>query len=68
MRKKFTMLLALLLCCVGVMKADVPFTTSTAPSGTTWDANTTWYFIQFPNSDGYHTGGYLAAEGNGFIS
>ena len=68
MKKKFTMLLALLLCCVGVMKADVPFTTSTAPSGTTWDANTTWYFIQFPNSDGYHTGGYLAAEGNGFIS
>ena len=68
MKKKITMLFAALLACVGVMKADVPFKTSTAPSGTTWDANTTWYFIQFPNSDAYHTGGYLAAEGDGFLS
>ena len=45
-----------------------PFYTSQAPNGMTWRENTTWYFIQFPNSDGYHTGGYLAAEGSGFIS
>ena len=45
-----------------------PFYTSQAPNDMTWRENTTWYFIQFPNSDGYHTGGYLAAEGSGFIS
>ena len=44
------------------------FYTSQAPNDMTWRENTTWYFIQFPNSDGYHTGGYLAAEGSGFIS
>ena len=44
------------------------FYTSQAPNDMTWRDNTTWYFIQFPNSDGYHTGGYLAAEGSGFIS
>ena len=45
-----------------------PFYTSQAPNDMTWRDNTTWYFIQFPNSDDYHTGGYLAAEGSGFIS
>ena len=45
-----------------------PFYTSQAPNDMTWRENTTWYFIQFPNSDDYHTGGYLAAEGSGFIS
>ena len=44
------------------------FYTSQAPNDMTWRENTTWYFIQFPNSDSYHTGGYLAAEGSGFIS
>ena len=48
--------------------AEVPFKVSNAPTNGVWDANTTWYFIQFPNSDSYHTGGYLAAEGNGFMS
>lgn len=45
-----------------------PFYTSQAPNDMTWRENTTWYFIQFPNSDSHHTGGYLAAEGSGFIS
>lgn len=44
------------------------FYTSQAPNDMTWRENTTWYFLQFPNSDLYHTGGYLAAEGSGFIS
>ena len=47
---------------------NVPFKTSEAPDGMGWDANTTWYFIDFPHKDNYHTGGYLAAEGAGFIS
>ena len=46
----------------------MPFKTSQAPTNGVWDENTTWYFMNFPNSDSYHTGGYLAAEGNGFIS
>ena len=45
-----------------------PFYTSQAPNDMTWRDNTIWYFLQFPNSDDFHTGGYLAAEGSGFIS
>ena len=68
--KKILLLFAVLLGTVGAWAQDsnVPFKTSTAPSQTAWDANTTWYFIQFPNSDDYHTGGYIAGEGSGFVS
>ena len=55
-----------LLSAVGAW-AQVPFLTSNAPENGVWDANTHWYFISFPNSDGYHTGGYLAAEGKGYV-
>ena len=53
---------------VELSELNRPFYTSQAPNDMTWRDNTIWYFIQFPNSDGYHTGGYLAAEGSGFIS
>lgn len=49
-------------------QVNVPFTTSDAPSNGVWAKNTKWYFISFPHSDDHHTGGYLAAEGAGFIS
>lgn len=60
----------LMLFCVytGIAGADVPFKTSSAPTNGQWADGTTWYFIQFPNSDTYHTGGYLAGHGSGFIS
>ena len=55
-----------LLSAVGAW-AQGSFEPSNAPTGGVWDANTHWYFISFPNSDGFHTGGYLAAEGNGYV-
>ena len=69
-RRRLLLLFAVLLGTVGAWAQDsnVPFKTSTPPSQTAWDANTTWYFIQFPNSDDYHTGGYIAGEGSGFVS
>ena len=67
--KRLLLLFAVMLSTVGAWaQENVPFKTSDAPSQTAWDENTTWYFIQFPNSDGYHTGGYIAAEGEGFVS
>ena len=55
-----------LLSAVGAW-AQGSFEPSNAPTGGVWDPNTHWYFISFPNSDEFHSGGYLAAEGNGYI-
>ena len=47
---------------------ELPFKTSNAPTDGKWAEGTTWYYIQFPNKDGYHTGGFLASSGEGFVS
>ena len=66
--QKVTLCLLVAMMCTVSWADNVPFKTSKAPNGMTWDANTTWYFIDFPHKDNSHTGGYLAAEGAGFIS
>ena len=53
-------------------QAQIPYTVSSAPDtgnkGGRWDADTKWYFIQFPNRDAHHTNGYLATEGSEYIN
>ena len=68
--RKFYSLLLMLLVSVGAwaQEQSLPFTPSNAPVDGAWDLNTKWYFINFPNSDAYHSGGYLAAEGSDFLS
>ena len=68
----FGLVAALFMTVTSQMGAQIPYTVSSAPSTTNnggrWAADTKWYFIQFPNSDDYHTNGYLATEGNNYIN
>ncbi|MEE0805405.1 MAG: hypothetical protein U0L77_08290, partial [Prevotellamassilia sp.] len=67
--KKISTLLMLFCAFVGTAWAqELPFKTSNAPTGGKWAEGTTWYYIQFPNKDAYHTGGFLASSGEGFVS
>lgn len=65
--RKITSFLVLFLLVIGAASAQQP-TTSDAPVNGQWAQNTTWYFIQFVNSDYYHTNGYLATEGSGYVN
>lgn len=68
----FGLVAALFMTVTSQMGAQIPYTVSSAPSTTNnggrWAADTKWYFIQFPNSDDYHTNGYLATEGSEYIN
>lgn len=68
----FGLVAALFMTVTSQMGAQIPYTVSLAPSTTNnggrWAADTKWYFIQFPNSDDYHTNGYLATEGSEYIN
>ncbi len=68
----FGLVAALFMTVTSQMGAQIPYTVSSAPSTTNnggrWAADTKWYFIQFPNRDGYHTDGYLATEGDEYIN
>lgn len=65
--RKITSFLVLFLLVIGAASAQQP-TTSDAPVNGQWAQNTTWYFIQFVNSDYYHTNGYLATRGSGYVN
>ena len=65
--KKIYLLLLMLIAGIGSTWAQQP-TASDAPSNGKWATNTTWYFIQFANSDAYHTAGYMATEGDNYIN
>lgn len=65
--RKITSFLVLFLLVIGAASAQQP-TTSDAPVNGQWAQNTTWYFIQFVNSDSYHTNGYLATRGSGYVN
>lgn len=64
--RKITFLWMFLLL-IGTVHAQQPIT-SDAPVDGKWAENTTWYFIQFVNSDSYHTNGYLATKGGSYIN
>ncbi|MBO5703184.1 MAG: hypothetical protein J6R91_01220 [Bacteroidaceae bacterium] len=67
--KKISTLLVLFCAFVGTAWAqELPFKTSDAPTDGQWAEGTTWYYIQFPNQDQHHTGGFLASDGAGFVA
>lgn len=65
--RKITFLLSLFLLCIGSVSAQM-FEASPAPTNGEFAADTKWYFIQFANSDTYHSAGYLATEGENHIN
>lgn len=65
--RKITSFLVMFLLMIGAASAQQP-QTSDAPVDGQWAQNTTWYFIQFVNSDSYHTNGYLGTEGSSYVN
>lgn len=72
MRKITYLLTLLLLFITGLgVNAQKPFEVSDAPATTNggrWATNVKWYFLHFPNSDEYHTAGYMGTSGDRYIN